>query len=220
MISYFKQKGKLTACEDSLTATVFDGLKHLPVEMFWRILKNSLYYDKLPYSSGEIQSISYWEHWNSNETDNKNFVEPDIFIRFHEFDLIVEAKRYDKNQQIEGQMQKEIVAYYNEYANDQKQLYFIQLGGLNDKKDDISEYKEKEVTVCKTDWSRLLDQISSENKNLNKYSSSINMAFSRIFEDIIVGLSLHGYNQTLWMENINLTNTNYNAPLNIFSYAK
>ena len=112
MITFFDKKGKLNICEDSLTATVFDGLKYLPSQMFWRILRHSLYHNHLPEYSlcGEMVSISFWEKWSAEgeNIDNVNFVEPDIFIRFKYIDVIIEAKRYNEKQQKIHQMNKEI----------------------------------------------------------------------------------------------------------------
>lgn len=49
MISYFyHNKGNFRIEEDSLTSVIFDSLKYLPSEIFWRILKRSLIYDTLP----------------------------------------------------------------------------------------------------------------------------------------------------------------------------
>lgn len=59
MISvYYHRKSKMEVKEDSLTATIFDLLKYLPSDIFWSILTRSLYHQKLPKFSGEIQQIS------------------------------------------------------------------------------------------------------------------------------------------------------------------
>ncbi|PTN10021.1 hypothetical protein C8N47_1021 [Mangrovibacterium marinum] len=86
MISFFtKSKGHLKICEDSLTASVFDLLKYLPTEIFWKILKKSLYHDKLPGISGELIGIRFWEKWSSDGTSNLRYVEPDVFVEFSGF---------------------------------------------------------------------------------------------------------------------------------------
>ena len=209
MISYISQKkGKMSYCEDSLTATVFDGLKYLPVELFWKILKNSLYsdYERLPHASGEIESFSFWGKWsvkdfrtkkesNKDKITNKNFVEPDLFIRFHDFDIIIEAKRYDTKQQKEEQQRNEILAYFNEYG-EEKQLYFIQCGGLQNKDDECF----KNVVICKTDWSSLMYSISKVKKQLEEQANtSIDKAVCRILTDILLGLELHQFYNIKWL---------------------
>lgn len=221
MISYFKQKGDLSPCEDSLTATVFDNLKYLPSEVFWQILKNALYFDKLPFVSGEIESIHYWPHWNPKYTFNVNFVEPDLFIRFHTFDVILEAKRYDNNQQYEGQKENQIKSYYNEYEKDGKKLFYIQVGGLNDRKDESNYYLNNySVVICKTDWSRLLIEIQRQYNLFKTNSSSVNKAICRILEDLIFGFSLHGYIHISWLKDLKKSSKINYKPLTLFEYAK
>ncbi|OXA98209.1 hypothetical protein B0A75_14795 [Flavobacterium oncorhynchi] len=223
MISYFhKRKGTLGPCEDSLTAVVFDTLKYLPVEMFWSILKGSLYHDKLPAYSGNVLSISFWDKWKSKNTSNSNFVEPDLFMRFNEFDVIIEAKRHNEKQQSSAQMENEIQAYYNEYDQEGKPLYFIQLGGLHHINDE-PDYciHDKNVVICKTNWSKLLEQIVSENNRVKNSDSSIFAAYSRILEDSINGFALHQYYKKRWLKNLNVQKSNHNQSLeNLFPYVR
>lgn len=222
MISYFhRRKGKLTSCEDSLTAVVFDTLKYLPTEMFWSILKRSLYFDKLPIASGNLLSISFWDKWESKDTTNSNFVEPDIFLRFNEFDVIIEAKRFDEKQQSVTQMKNEIQAYYNEFQEDEKALYFIQLGGLHHRNDEPNfPFKNKTIVICKTNWTRLLEEIVNENNKLKEKTSSIEFAYSRILEDSINGFALHQYYKKRWLKNLTVKSSIQLQPLEtLFSYA-
>ena len=96
-------------CEDSFTASIFTHLLHFPSEVFWQIIREACYSDHLPNIAGELtEDESFWPHWCANETDNKNFVEPDLFLRFREFDLIIEAKRWDDRQQYRSQWEKDI----------------------------------------------------------------------------------------------------------------
>ncbi len=224
MITFFDKKGKLNICEDSLTATVFDGLKYLPSQMFWRILRHSLYHNHLPEYSlcGEMVSISFWEKWSAEgeNIDNVNFVEPDIFIRFKYIDVIIEAKRYNEKQQKIHQMNKEIAAYYNEFPNEGKLLYFIQCGGLLDKKDIKNyTYKDKTCFICKTDWTKLLDTIVTEKNRLNANNSS-EAAQIRIFEDIIKGMELHQYYRKSWLSKLKPAGLNYISLKNTLLYAR
>lgn len=223
MVSYFhRRKGSLNTCEDSLTAVVFDTLKYLPTEMFWSILKRSMYYDKLPTASGDLSSISFWDKWKADDTTNSNFVEPDVFLRFNAFDVIIEAKRYDEKQQSRTQMENEIQAYYNEFSEDGKSLYFIQLGGLHDKDDEPDfPFNDKSIVICKTNWTKLLEQIISENNKLKDKTSSIEQAYSRILEDAINGFALHRYYQKRWLKDLKIQNSNPTQSLqNLFSYVR
>lgn len=223
MISYFyrnKGRNELNPCEDSLTSVVFDALKYLPVTTFWDILKGALYYDKLPSYSGEIDSITFWDKWNSEGTNNSNFVEPDVFIRFENIDVIIEAKRYNKKQQSEAQVYNEIQSYFNEYKEEKKELYFIKLGGLNSKLDE-ENHSINNIVICKTDWTRLLDAISRKLYDLKKEKNTLNNSFIRILNDCIHGFALHQYYKKEWFSELKpYENIDYLCLKNTFSYAE
>ncbi|HOF16590.1 MAG TPA: hypothetical protein PLF32_06445 [Bacteroidales bacterium] len=220
MISYFYQnKGNFRVCEDSLTSTVFDLLKYLPIEIFWNILKKSLYHQKLPLNSGEILDFSYWTKWNANETDNSRYIEPDLFIRFEEFDLIIEAKRYNENQQNESQITKEIQSYINEFGNENKDLYFIQLGGLFDLNEVQDRFiNEQKVVLCKSDWTKLLDQIVYEKDKLNQIDYTHTNSYIRILEDLIKGFEMHSFYKKIWLNSIEPIHITSENPKTLFNY--
>lgn len=199
MITYFSKKGHINICEDSLTSMVFDFLKYLPIEMFWEILKKSLCQDKLPKVSGEEMQISFWEKWNADGTQNSIYVEPDVFIRFSKFNVIVEAKRYDENQQYKEQMTKEIKAYYNEFQ-DNKQLYFIQCGGLNNHNNEPDiKMNNNSVVICKTNWTKLLTEIVTLREQ-----DYISNSQARILDDLIRGFELFGFFRKTWLNSLKL----------------
>lgn len=207
MISFFKHKRgfNLDTIEDSLTSTVFDNLKHLPTEIIWRILHNSLLYGNLPTLSGEIEYIGFWENWNPEGTHNTVKIEPDVFIRFQNLDLIIEAKRYNENQQKFQQMQDQLIAYCNEFYDDGKDIYYYQLGGLNEEvhqdKHNIKD-KNKQATIIKGNWSSLLDSVISEKKHLTLVNLSYVKTYIRILEDIIFGMELHQFYRKKWMDKL------------------
>ncbi|MFJ1261149.1 hypothetical protein ACILDS_00415 [Capnocytophaga canis] len=215
MITFFdKNKGEFRVCEDSLTATVFDLLKYLPHEIFWDILKKSLFHQKLPEMSGEILEMNLWDRWSPKYTSNNRYVEPDVFIRFNDFDLLIEAKRYDIRQQNDTQIQNEIKAYRNEYEEN-KNLYFIQLGGLWNE-DDTPNIDG--VIMCKTNWSRILAQVVIERNKINNIDYSQINSYKRVLDDLIKGFAMHGYFKKLWLKDLEKVNITPNIP-NIFKYA-
>ncbi|MBV7440971.1 hypothetical protein KRX57_06020 [Weeksellaceae bacterium TAE3-ERU29] len=84
---------KINSREDEITSTIIGLLKYLPSELFWDILKNACNdSSNLPKLSGDIDFISFWNKWGAEKTTNKNYVEPDVFIQFSEFDLIIETR--------------------------------------------------------------------------------------------------------------------------------
>lgn len=220
MINYFLYKGEFRSCEDSFTSTVFDLLKYLPDEIFVRILKNSLFHQNLP-ESGKILEMSYWAKWKAEYTNNKNFVEPDLFIRFEAFDMVIEVKRGNEKQQNLWQIENEIKAYFNEFEGDKKDLYFIQLGGLHNlNKESDLEIKNKTIKLYKTNWSKLLDQIIFERKQLDNLDYSFTNSYKRILDDLIKGFELHNFFKNEWLCDLEFTDITQQKLDHMFSYAK
>ena len=206
MISYISKKGRsnLQICEDSLTAAVFDGLKYLPTEIFYSILKNALYQDKLPKNPGELLEVLFWDKWDATNTTNSTYVEPDILMKFDDLDIILEAKRYDNFQQNHHQMKDQIISYYNE-NDDDKKLYFVQLGGLhntNDEKDFL--YENRSITILKTNWTRIMNEVIKKIDDFSKVELSQAKAYLRILMDIKKGLELHHFYAMKWFSDIDI----------------
>lgn len=222
MISYFERsKGRLSISEDSLTAMVFDHLKYLPAEMFWRILKRALYHDKLPSYCGELNELLFWEKWNvigSDKNNNKRYVEPDIFIQYENFDIIVEAKRYNQKQQNHNQLAEQIYGYYFNHGSAGKQLFYIQVGGLYNKEDaedfthkskikvddEGEEIKSKNVPILKTDWTSLLNSITVEAQLLENIPYSNLSCHSRLLKDLINGFELFQFYNLKWLKDLKM----------------
>lgn len=216
MISYISTKGRnsFKTCEDSLTSSVIDYLKYLPTSLFWRILRKSMYQNKLPKLSGELQSLQYWPKWNSTDTKNTNFVEPDVFLQFEDFDVLIEAKRYNSGGQSNSQLSKEVSAYSNEYTDNKKVLYFIKLGGLT-----INSNEEPQVqnlVICETDWDRLLKEVVELKEEFEKGNLYLSDNYIRLLTDCIKGFALHNFYYMEWLEDIiNLKIKTLEIPLNL-----
>ena len=225
MISLFthqKNKNVLYTCEDSLTSSVFDLMKFLPDDLFIRILKNSLFQNKLPINLGNLLYMSFWDKWDATNTTNTNYVEPDVFMRFENIDIILEAKRYDNNQQNPDQMKNELIAYCNEFFSEQKELIFIQVGGIysteNEEDFILNNFENNKVKICKTNWTKLLDTIvyfKNENENFNNNDRHI----ISIFNDIISAFELHQFYKLKWLSEMNTVYIN-KVDLSKFDYSK
>lgn len=66
--------------EDSLTASVFTHLLHLPIELFWQILHEACYTANLPGDSGALRQMNRWPSWSPEGTGNVQRVIPDLFL--------------------------------------------------------------------------------------------------------------------------------------------
>ena len=193
------------AREDSLTAAVFSHLLHLPSEVFWRILRNACYTDHLPEYAGEPKSVEPWPNWDPEGTDNSNRVIPDLFIRFADFDLIIEAKRWDADMQEPSQWKNEVTAYAKEYGKDKVLVRMIALGGIRDMEDDevVLPTITCPVHMCK--WAHVLAECQHMKKELErlKYPSSHTQACVRILTHLIDLFAWHGYSTGLWFADFN-----------------
>lgn len=186
--------------EDSLTSTVFERLFYLPSELFYKILRESCYSKELPKHSGKLLLKEFWPHWDGKNTYNQQMVEPDVFIRFEEFDLIIEAKRWDNKQQSATQWENEIIAYRNEYADDNKKLYLIALGGLHNQKSE----ERLGVRVIKCRWSRILTKVVEQQKLLTNEvdTSGYNEMVSAVLNDLILSFRIHGFFTGEWFQTL------------------
>ena len=207
-------------CEDSLTASVFSHLLHLPIEDFWRILQMACFSDKFPDNPGEPICIHAWPKWSALGTRNSERVIPDLVIEFHAFDLIVEAKRWDVPMQDEDQWNSELIAYTNEYGAKKHEVRMIALGGIHSHKDHNLEYewssndaselpdnKDKHTFKCPVymcQWSTLLhacQKLKRKYEEKNKTNpTSRTSADMRILDDLIAFFATHGFTALQWFE--------------------
>lgn len=212
MISRFIE----SPCEDSLTAAVISQLLHLPFETAWMILRRACFSNDLPASPGEPLLVDPWPVWSASGTANSNYVEPDYFFRFADFDLIVEAKRWDRGMQSRDQWRRELIAYANEFGEDDKEVRILALGGIHGEKDETcdaipSDAKGKvarargrslscRIHMCL--WSRILQQCQKMERELKgmDFATSQSIAHRRILGDLIDLFSCHGFQTGIWYE--------------------
>ena len=194
--------------EDSLTSSVFGLLIYLPANLSWSILRDSCSESSLlPKKSGDIISYEFWPHWDGQGTE-QNYVEPDVFIRFENFDLIVEAKRNDENQQDPSQWLREYKAYLNEYDDEKRSVYLLAIGGVLEE----GVYLEvDELIVFNVKWSSLLKRIKKLEDDIFLASTMLESVslVSMILKDLIKYFGLHGYATGEWLSEINYHKSNF-----------
>lgn len=189
--------------EDSLTSSIFSLLFYLPVELFWDILFNSCFYQSMPKECGKLLSYEFWPHWNCKDTENSSYVEPDLFLDFENFHLIVEAKRYDYiQQQNESQWTAEIIAYRNEFSESQrKPLYFIALAGILNGAEKQDVVLSVSITTCR--WARILSEVKKKiSKHLNYNNTQLSDSTLNILNDLVKSFALHGFRTGELLESI------------------
>ena len=200
--------------EDVKTASIIGVLKDLPAQLFWELIKNSCADNgKLPKNSGEILSCEFWPRWTY-----KTPVEPDVFIRFEEFDLIIEAKREDKNGQCHRQWEREICAYFSAYNysdSPRKNVILMALGGSSDMvyetintniaiEDDATQTISICINVFKCNWYTLLRNTShlKEQMQNQRYWDSNRNSLIRLLGDVITAFNYQGLYDIDWLESM------------------
>ncbi|RFC55011.1 hypothetical protein [Brumimicrobium aurantiacum] len=190
------------ANEDALTSSVFERLMYLPQELLHYIFTTALFDTIEGLELHQIESIEFWPKWDPEYTYNKNHVEPDVFIRTVKQDIIIEAKRNDTKQQSKHQWRNEIQSYYNEYAEDEKQLVFIALGGLYSTETETIEVKEVSHQIYKCTWKSVLNTILNVTYDIEQASNYTNniRAVLNVLSDMVMCFELFGYPTSPWLE--------------------
>lgn len=210
--SYSKIKTDRKYNEDFKTYATIGVLQYLPAQFFWKLLRNAVIDNGgLPEDAGEITQIDFWPKWykiqNIKVVSNSTYIEPDVFIRFENFDCIVEVKKTDSSGQHADQWESQTQAYRNEFPEG-RELIYIALGG-NPKLDASSH--EKFSHVYKSTWQRLLREIDKAlqereslayrteitNQEIRILKSAID-AFARYNEYVVELLeTMDNYNQSI-----------------------
>ncbi|MCF0231817.1 MAG: hypothetical protein HUJ63_06060, partial [Enterococcus sp.] len=184
--------------EDPKTSIIFENLMLLPDDVFWEIiLRSAANKGILPKDAGFLMEFEFWPHWDSKgkyDADNSCFVEPDVFFRFENFDVIVEAKYSDCGGQYRGEWIREFTAYLNEYEEDKKAVYLLAVGGNDSfyKEDPIVLDKQK-CPIIKFSWVEILEQVCKyENDELAEIKDYQASSISRIISNVKEGFSLMG----------------------------
>lgn len=187
------------ASEDSLTSTIIGLLFYLPHELTWHILLNACYGKEIP-TPNTVLSKEFWPLWSGEGTSNAMSVEPDVFIQTPDFDLIIEAKRTDYNQQSRDQWTNELKAYLNEYRDSKKRVYLLALGGISTEATQQLEIDSIIMPVVMCRWERLLRSVRNALETVRHSQSLLSSSSSvvQILEDILLGFSIHGYMTADW----------------------
>jgi len=188
--------------EDRITSSVFDTLLLLPDESFWEILRSSCYCgEKMDVATGGLLSYEFWPRWDAQNTQNQSHVEPDLFIEFENFNVIVEAKMKNAPQN-RTQWETEIKAYRNEYAENKKPIYLIALDGIMDSEENenIEFDSYGEVYVFKSRWRNILDVCACYLKK--EQDISANNHKKRLLNMVVSYLHFYGILKFIWLSEI------------------
>lgn len=198
--------------EDPKTSVVFENLMLLPDNVFWDILKTAASNKGiLPENAGLMSDdFAYWPKWNPNstyDTGNSSYVEPDVFFRFENIDVIVEAKYSDSCGQYREEWEREFKAYLNEFENDKKNVVLFAVGGnpTFEREPEIKIGKRK-CPIVKFGWGNLLDAVLAfEKQELLDIENERQSSMRRIIRNIEFGfqnIGIHKYNKKVELKGL------------------
>lgn len=185
------------AREDLLTSTVFERFAYLTNTTQQKILQDwfRTHHGDIPSNFGELNNINYWPSFIHQHERGQNRVEPDLILQFEECNIIIEVKPPAGGEQHFTQWEKEIVSFLQSDESQNKQLYFLAIGRINeaDTKDwakqllEMDEFNQlKGVAALK--WTVVVDQLVK----LTNKTAEISKQDNCILKDILEGLSLYG----------------------------
>ena len=197
--------------EDPKTSIVFENLMLLPDNVFWNILKDSADNEEiLPKDAGLMgDNFYFWPKWNPNskyDTGNSNYVEPDVFFRFENIDVIVEAKYSDDKGQYREEWEREFKAYLNEFESDKKVILLAVGGNSTTEREPDIEVDKHKCPIVKYSWYRLLEAVLAfEKKELSNIENENQSSIKRIIRNIEVGfknLGIYKYNKKVELKGL------------------
>ena len=193
--------------EDEKTSSIIGSMLHLPTDLFWEIILRSAsptdeQSDPLPAvgATGEILDYEFWPYWMV-----KDKVEPDVFISFEKFDIIIELKVHDYNKQKSWQWKREFEAYRKRYPEENKPVYLVAISGKTEEKLDH---------VYQCSWQSLLESTIDVNKSYRSNNPSSNII--RVFEDILLAFTLHKEYAFKYLDSVYLSESHIQSDYKLF----
>ena len=193
-----------TQPEDALTSSIVGLLQYLPDEVFWQILYEASE-RRLPDFSkaGGIENISFWKRMRFPEPD-RQYVEPDVWIKLEKMHLIIEAKRNDGGGQYKEQWDREIKALLKHLEEeedqpiDEQEICLLALGGNTQTSKLQLDVQGREYSIVRMHWQTLLEEV----KKYTYESSSCSSAEKRICNDIIKAFEHFGSFSLKWLDSL------------------
>ena len=181
--------------EDTITSTIIGTLLHLPDQLLWKILREACHTGSvLPKNPGELRAYEFWPKWDAYGTLNTNYVEPDVFLRFSEVDLIIEAERSDDGGQYREEWERELVGYENQFVSSKIPVVLISIGGNgSNTTSETLRINRHGRTVVKCSWVGLYEALAAEQEKLSGSNR-------RVVESLMISCDQLGIRSYQWLD--------------------
>jgi len=196
--------------EDLKTASLLGLMRYLECELFFKIFQNSLIVNSAKEDALEdpklIDEFKFWPKWDAEGTGNTNYVEPDVYVKFDNFHLIIELKLNDSPSQYIEQWEKEIRSLKNNVGNqDDKPIVVWAIGGnVTNGLELVHLPEQKPIQVYKVSWVNLYNSVLSIR---DRFEGSSNQ--KRLLEDICKAFHFYGYHPVSWFSNLESLDIKY-----------
>jgi len=189
--------------EDLMTAAVFGRFAYLSPSVQALLLKQWLGINEAEHDFEQFEDIEFWPKFDLVEGDDSCFVEPDLVLRFKEFNLIIEVKPPAGGDQYFEQWRKEIASFLQSDNKNYLPLYFLAIGRIGQynakgwARDLIAENDERLQMISALKWQPVTDSIVQLRHpiSISIKSENVDVITSqdiRILDDIIAALHLYG----------------------------
>lgn len=184
--------------EDLLTATFFERFSYLSDAVQLSLLSHwfAEHSGTLQHQFLGFKTIDYWVRFELGEQGNYKQVEPDLIMRFNDFNIMVEVKPPDGGDQSDEQWANEIASFIQDPNNDSKPLYFLAIGGSNPKlakawsSQLLQRFAPQLTAIAALNWQPVAKQL------LDLANGSVDIALNRqdtqVLKDMLEGLNLYG----------------------------
>jgi hypothetical protein len=212
-------KKAYSSYEDFLTASVVSRMTYLPGDILWRVVKYSSLYDQLRKYAGGLEFVEFWPNWPMPDRMKEIGMhrQPDVFLKFEELDVIVEAKRNDFLSQSHVQWGEQLLCYLakrNSEGEKKQPIVLWVLGGMGSLTDEQTltsifhkvtkrineEYPDEEIEFAVSPWGNILYCLldlqhylmEEQRKHFPLITFHDRRHILRLVDDIIEALRLHG----------------------------
>ena len=170
--------------EDLLTAAIFTRWSYLSLKAKHFLINKWI--GRIELKTSAFQEIEFWSKY---DLEGREFVEPDVLIRFKDFNILIEVKPPRGGNQYFRQWDRELEGYFS--SSESLPLHFLAVGRNSVQANDwkvtlLTKYKHLN-SIDTISWKSVAESIY----NLTK-DSELDYQDHRILIDMIEALKIYG----------------------------
>lgn len=171
--------------EDLLTAAIFTRWSYLSAESKHTLLQNWI--KDFEITDSDYKDIEFWAKFDL-EVEGREFVEPDVLIRFKDFNVLIEVKPPKGGSQKYEQWNRELEGYF---SSEDLPVHFLAIGrntvNAATWKNKLLEKNNHLESIITKSWKSVAESIY----NLTKHTDT-SLQDNQILSDMIEALKIYG----------------------------